>query len=77
MEDFAQGDVVRLNGDGPEMIIVGIRDDGRIECVWTEDGEERRGIFIPATVEQPGGDDIAPGFPSTTKSRIASPRDPQ
>lgn len=52
MSDFALGNVVQIKGGGPRMIVAAILDDGRIECIWMEDGKPRQELVLPSMIER-------------------------
>ena len=53
--DFVVGDFVELtSGDlkMPKMVVFDIQRDGRIKCMWKEDGQENFEVFEPSMVQK-------------------------
>ena len=50
MNNWTQGDIVRLNSGGPDMTIEAIANDGTLSCSWLARGERSFACFAPETV---------------------------
>lgn len=51
-QDFAVGEIVRLQTGGPLMTVNGFDDHDRIVCVWFDESILREAKFWPAALEK-------------------------
>ena len=52
MDNFQEGDVVRLKSGGPGMTIKQIRDNGELFCQWFDGNNVKDDYFNPSSLEK-------------------------